>query len=66
MTTLTHPKDAGVRPDVRTETHTHRHRRPPARWLWMRSPWWLVAIVGSAVSALFTLATVSYAVPQIV
>ncbi len=25
MTTLTHPADADVRPDVRTETHAHRH-----------------------------------------
>ncbi len=27
MTTLTHPSDADVRPDVRTEAHSHRHRK---------------------------------------
>lgn len=29
MTTLTHPDDAVARPDVRTEAHSFRHRRPP-------------------------------------
>ncbi len=28
MTTLTHSSDADVQPDVRTEAHSHRHRKP--------------------------------------
>ncbi len=46
MTTLTHPSDADVRPDVRTETHTHRHRKP------LKNPAWLVfLLLAFAVSA---------------
>ena len=69
MTTFLTSPDADVRPDVRTETHTHRHpgrHRRPASGLYLRSPWWLLAIVGTTVSVLFSLGAVSYAIPTAV
>ncbi len=42
MTTLIHPSDADVRPDVRAEAHAHRH---PAKGLGLRSPLWLLFLL---------------------
>lgn len=63
MTTLTHPADADARPDVRTEAHAHRHRKP-------RSVGWLllllvtfVVCVGGLVAVAWTLGGAAYAVP---
>lgn len=39
MTTLNPARDAVVRPDVRTEAHTHRHRRP------LKNPAWLLFLL---------------------
>jgi len=67
MTTFLTSPDADVRPDVRTEAHAHRHpgRHRRSGGLRLRSRWWLVAIVGGAVSVLLSLGVIAYSIPTV-
>ncbi len=65
LTDLTHLKDADVRPDVRTETHSHRHRKPATV---SKNPLWLLFVllvfaigVGGLFVVAYTLGTQAYA-----
>jgi hypothetical protein len=55
MTTMTHPSDAEVRPDVRTEAHAHRHRKARTKTAW---PLFLLLTFAVCVGGLFTVAWV--------
>ncbi len=65
MTTLTHPSDVDVRPDVRAEAHSHRYRNLPpalARVLFL-----LLAVSvsgGGLVAVAWTLGGAAYVAPQ--
>ncbi len=64
MTTLTHPSDVDVRPDVRAEAHSHRQRRVRAAAQVLFVLLAAFVVFGGLFAVAWTLGGAAYVAPQ--